>query len=312
MTQTKSNTTTVSVVVPSFNQAQYIGRTLDSILSQDCPVEVIVIDGGSSDGSKEVIESYADRLAYWVSEKDNGQTHAINKGMARATGTLRAYLNSDDLYLPGAIAEVVRAYEANPEADIFHGRCVTIDDEGRRLDRAFYSDIETNEDILDLWQVWFKGRNFVQPEVFWTKRIADRVGPFDEARHYAMDYDYWARCIIAGAQVHHIDRDISAFRIWAQQKSTASQKAADELRAIAIAHLNDPDVQLDATLRRQLRGDWAFDEIYSKSAGELASSDLGPFRRRAALAGILMKNTSLLFSRSFRAHVGKLVSNRVS
>lgn len=305
----QSRKTTVSVVVPSYNQAQFIGKTLDSILSQDYPVELIVIDGGSTDGSKEIIESFDDQLAYWVSEPDNGQTHAINKGMARASGELRAYLNSDDIYLPGAIAAVVQAYEVHSDADLIHGRCITIDEDENRLEREFFSDIETVEDILDLWQVWFAGRNFVQPEVFWTRRIADQIGPFDESRHYAMDYDYWARCILAGGQVHHIDRKVSAFRIWAQQKSTASQNAADELRDIAIGRIVDQSVELPGSIRRQLKGDWAFDEIYSKKAGQIAEVEVGPLRRRAALAKILVKNPSLLFSRSFRAHTTKIVAN---
>ena len=307
-----TNQPRVSIVVPSYNQAQFIGRTLESILSQDYPIEVIVIDGGSSDETVDIIQSFGDRITYWVSEPDRGQTHAINKGMARATGDIRAYLNSDDIYLPGAVRAVVEAFQANPDADILHGRCVTIDEDDNRLDREFYSDIETPSDVLDLWHVWFRGRNFVQPEVFWTKRIAEKVGPFDEFRHYAMDYDYWTRCIIAGAKVYHIDREISAFRIWAAQKSSAAEKAADELRDIAIAHINDRSVEIPASLRRQLKGDWAFDEIFSKSAGSIGEAAGGSLERRARLARLVCSNPSLLVSRSFKRHASRIANRWLS
>lgn len=299
----------ITVVVPTYNQAEFIERTLLSLLDQSVSVEIIVIDGGSTDETPEILRRYDKRLAYWVSEPDRGQTHAINKGMARATGEIRAYLNSDDLYLPGALEAVADAYKANPDADIFNGRCITIDEDDRRLDREFFSDIETPSDVLDLWQVWFRGRNFVQPEVFWTRRIADRVGLFDENRHYAMDYDYWARCIIAGARVHHIDQELSAFRIWAAQKSSAAEKAADELREIAIAHLQDRSVDISAQLRRTLIGDWAFDELYTKRTGEGELQKKGGLSRRLSLAGFVCRHPELLFSRSFRRHTSKILSS---
>lgn len=297
----------ISIIVPSFNQALFLERTLRSILEQSVPAEVIVIDGGSTDGSAGILQRYDGRLAYWVSEPDRGQTHAINKGMARATGEIRAYLNSDDLLLPGALEAVLQAHAANPEADILHGRCITIDENDALLPKRYYSDIETPADILDLWGVWFAGRNFVQPEVFWTRRIAERIGPFDETRHYAMDYDYWCRAILAGAKVHHIDRDIAAFRIWAQQKSTAAQKAADELRDISVRHLRNPSVPIPRSLRRRLLGAWAFDEVYAKRGAELQAGSASAFRRRAGMARVLFERPELAYSPAFRRHALKIL-----
>ena len=297
----------ISIVIPSFNQARFLERTLRSVFEQSVPAEVIVIDGGSTDGSVEILRRHAGRLAHWVSEPDNGQTHAINKGMARATGEIRSYLNSDDVLLPGALEAVLAAHAADPEADLLHGRCITIDAEDRVLPRRFFGDFGTPAEILDLWGVWFAGRNVVQPEVFWTRRLAERIGPFDEARHYAMDYDYWCRAILAGARVHRIDRDLAAFRLWENQKSTAAQAAADELRDIAVRHLRDPGVPLPPGVRRRLLGNWAFDEVFAKAGGRLAGSGLSPLRRRLAMLGVVLGNPELLFSPHFRRHAGKLV-----
>lgn len=295
----------ITIVIPTYNQAPFIERTLRSVLDQSVRAEVIVVDGGSTDGTVEILRRYEDRLAWWVSEPDRGQTHAINKGMARATGEIRAYLNSDDLYLTGALEAVVQAYEANPEADIFHGGCVTIDADDTRLAKRFHSDIETPEDILDLWGVWFAGRNFVQPEVFWTRRIAERIGPFDETRHYAMDYDYWVRAILAGAKVHRIERDIAAFRLWENQKSTAAQAAADELREIAIRQLRARDVPLPSSTRRRLIGNWAFDETFAKAGGRIAAGGGGAMQRRLAMARVVMRHPELFHSPNFRRHAYK-------
>ncbi len=202
-----------------------------SVLDQGYPeLEYIVIDGGSTDRSVEIIRRYADRLAYWESCKDRGQSHAINKGMARATGDLRAYLNSDDLYLPGALHRVAEAWMEAPGAGLYAGHCITIDEAGEGLAKTYASDIETLPDALDLWRVWYRGRNFVQPEVFWTAGVAAAIGSIDEKRHFAMDYDYWCRALAAGARVRRVDADVAAFRIWAAQKSSQSERAAAELR----------------------------------------------------------------------------------
>src|SRR5687767_11527952 len=113
----------ITIVTPSFQQASYLEQTIDSVLSQGYPnLEYAVVDGGSTDGSVEIIKRYQKHLAYWVSEKDRGQTHAINKGMARATGEIRAYINSDDYYLPGTLQRVADAFQRDSGLDLVHGR----------------------------------------------------------------------------------------------------------------------------------------------------------------------------------------------
>src|SRR5512138_875393 len=126
----------VSIITPSFQQARFLEQTICSVLGQDYPeLEYIVVDGGSSDGSRDIIQRYADHLAWWVSEPDRGQTDAINKGFARATGEILAWINSDDTYLPGAVSEAVEQLRAHPGAGLVYGDANLIDDDGEIIGR---------------------------------------------------------------------------------------------------------------------------------------------------------------------------------
>src|ERR1051326_2842776 len=141
----------ITVITPSFNQAEFLAQTITSVLGQKYPnIEYMVIDGGSTDGSVDIIRRYEKDLAYWVSEKDRGQTHAINKGLRRATGEIIAYLNSDDYYLPSAFDRVAAHFRAHPDVDLIHGRCRTVDVGGNKTGERFGS-ITCYEEILDLW-----------------------------------------------------------------------------------------------------------------------------------------------------------------
>ena len=296
---------TISVITPSFQQACFLRETMRSVLEQYYPsLEYIVIDGGSSDGSREIIAAHANELAYWVSQPDRGQVHAINKGLERATGDIICYLNSDDVFHPGALRAVAEAYIKNPNADIFHGRCSTIDENSAPLNRAFYGDIDAPVKILNLWEVWFCGRNVVQPEVFWTRRLMDRIGLFDEAFNYAMDYDYWTRAIVgANAKVCRIDQELAAFRLWGGQKSTAAEKAANELRQIALRYIDDSAVQLSPDMRRRLKAAWTFDEVFAKGCAEIAAMESHPWRRRMRVAKLAMEHPILIRNDAFRGRL---------
>src|SRR3989337_3125219 len=122
----------VSIVTPSYNQGSFLEETIRSVLGQDYPhLEYIIVDGGSSDGSGEIIQRYSDRLAWWISEPDQGQTDAINKGFSRAKGEIFAWLNSDDTYLPGAVSEAVSFLSSHPEVGMVYGDANLIDDSGK-------------------------------------------------------------------------------------------------------------------------------------------------------------------------------------
>jgi len=177
----------VSVVTPSFNQARFLEATLDSVLSQEgVEVESIVIDGGSNDGSRAILERYAPRLAHWVSEPDQGQTDAINKGFARASGEVLAWLNSDDTYQPGALAAAVAALRAHPQAVMVYGDARYIDENGRVIGK--FPAAQT--DLARLRRGYV---HIPQQAAFWRASAWQRVGPLDPSFFFAMDYDLWVR-----------------------------------------------------------------------------------------------------------------------
>jgi len=179
----------ISVVTPSFNQAQFIRRTIDSILGQtgDFELDYRVIDGGSTDGTIEILESYGDRLR-WKSERDNGQVDAINKGLRETTGDVVGWVNSDDILLPGALARVAAAFEAHPEREWVHGYCKIIDRDDREVRRwvsaykAFRARHHTLENFLT--------ENYVsQMTAFWRRSVHDEIGYVDPTIRFAFDYD---------------------------------------------------------------------------------------------------------------------------
>jgi glycosyltransferase involved in cell wall biosynthesis len=248
----------ISVITPSFNQAQFIEQTISSVIFQGYSnLEYIVIDGGSTDGSVDVIRKYQSRIAYWVSEKDRGQAHAINKGLQRATGDIIAYLNSDDYYLEGALARVAEHFICHPEVDLFHGRCRIVDHLGAKLG-ARSGSITSYEEILDLWGVWWQRQNFVQPEVFWTKRIGDKIGSFREDLFWVMDYEYWVRMLRAKCAVGFIDAELAAFRLQPNQKSRQSDRSVDEILQLVRPFIFDDDQSIGWRKRLELKGKWTF------------------------------------------------------
>ena len=202
-------------MTPSYNQGVFLKRTINSVLNQNYPnIEYIVIDGGSEDGSLDILKSYKDSFE-WISEPDRGQTHAINKGFARARGTILGYLNSDDILYPGAVSAVVEQFHKNPEVDMLYGKADYIDKEDKKTG-MYNTDVYSFErNIFDCC--------ICQPASFWRKRVADIVGTFDEGLHYAMDYDYWLRMDRAGGRILHIPDILAASRRYEGTK-TLSQR----------------------------------------------------------------------------------------
>lgn len=178
----------ISIVTPSYNQGKYLEKTILSVLEQGYPnLEYIIIDGGSTDESVDIIKKYSDRLTYWVSEPDRGQSHAINKGFERATGEIFGWLNSDDWYNPGALQAVAEAFAANPDAGAVVGAGdMYYQESGETLLVEPFA-----VDMASLFQ--FVDRYFCQPSCFFTARAWKQCGPLDESLHLAMDLDLWLR-----------------------------------------------------------------------------------------------------------------------
>lgn len=211
-----SDTPRVSIVTPSFNQAHFIGRTIQSVLDQNYPnLEYFVQDGGSQDGTVEVLKEYTDRLAGWESQPDGGQSQAINLGFAHTTGEIMAWLNSDDILLPGTIHTIVDYFNRHPEVDVVYGDRLLIDE----------SDLEIGCWILPGHdsKVLSWADYVPQESLFWRRRIWDRVGGrIDESFKFAMDWDLLVRFRDAGARFAHIPRFLGAFRIHEHQKTSAA------------------------------------------------------------------------------------------
>ena len=205
----------VSIITPSFNQAQYLEATMRSVLDQYYEdIEYIVVDGGSNDGSVEIIQKYADRLAWWVSEKDQGQTDALNKGFGRATGDILAWLNSDDTYQPGAIAEAVEYLEAHPETGLLYGDANFINAEGEVIGK--FPSRQTDYRRLRQGYV-----HISQQASFFRADLWQQVGPLDPSFYFAMDYDLWVR-LAALAPLVYLPRLWANFRLHGDAKTIAS------------------------------------------------------------------------------------------
>ena len=177
----------VTIVTPSYNQADYLEETIKSVLNQDYPnIEFVIVDGGSTDNSIAIIEKYADKLSWWVSEADQGQTDAINKGFAHANGEILAWINSDDTYSSRAVSEAVKFLQSRPDVGMVYGDANLIDEGGNIIGR--FPARQTDYKRLR--------RGFVhipQQAAFFRANLWRKVGPLDTTFYFAMDYDLWVR-----------------------------------------------------------------------------------------------------------------------
>jgi glycosyltransferase involved in cell wall biosynthesis len=219
----------ISVVTPSFNQAAYLERTIRSVLEQDYPhVEYLVLDGGSTDGSVDIIRRYADRLAYWTSGPDAGQAAAINTGWARASGDILAWLNSDDYYLPGTLAFVADVFAGHPDAPMVYGTCDFVDSDGRPFARV--------GSLFNARSLRRGHQMIPQPSSFIRRTALERAGPLDESLHYSMDYELFLR-IAAVGEPAFVDRPLAAFTVHPDAKTTRDRRLA-RLETLEVARRN--------------------------------------------------------------------------
>lgn len=208
------NAPRIAMVTPSYNQAQYLGATIESIVSQDYPnLYYHVQDGASIDGTADLLKSHGESIS-WKSEPDSGQSNAINLGFAGVDSEIMAYLNSDDMLLPGTLAYVANYFTSHPHVDVVYGRRVFVDREGLEVGRAVLPPHDG--------RVLQYADYIPQETMFWRKRVWDRIGPIDEGFHYAMDWDFILRAQAAGFKFVRLPRFLACFRIHDAQKTAST------------------------------------------------------------------------------------------
>ena len=195
----------ISIITPSFNQAAFLERTMRSVLDQNYPnLEYIVIDGGSTDDSVEILKKYDCRLAYWISEKDHGQSHALNKGLERATGDVVGWLNSDDLYCPGTLLHVGEWFATHPQDEVHYGGLYLIDADDCLTDAHWAAP-------PDVRYTYFVAMDVHQQSLFWRRDLMERAGKIDESFRFSMDLDFVLRLMLHG-RVSRTKRYLGMFR----------------------------------------------------------------------------------------------------
>jgi glycosyltransferase involved in cell wall biosynthesis len=235
----------LSIVTPSFNQAQFIEETLGSVSRQRYPfLEHIVVDGGSTDQTVEILKRYSLTPGWehlrWTSEPDRGQSDAINKGFRMATGDVVGWLNSDDVYEAGGLAAVSQAFQENPLVDFIYGDYLIIDEAGKTL-------LSKKEIDFD-WEILLCGMNYIaQPNVFFRRRVFEQLGYLNESLHYVMDYEFWLRAATRGFRFQHVPITMAACRWHLDAKTIAGNfRSEEELLSVREKYWN----------KRRFRNSW--------------------------------------------------------
>ncbi len=209
----------ITIVTPSFQQGKYIRRTIESVLTQDISdLEYIVMDGGSTDETVSILKEYKDQIL-WKSEKDNGQTDALNKGIHAATGEWIGWLNSDDIYYPEALKKVRNVIETHPEINVVYGNAYHIDEHDHILEEYDTQDFDY-ERLKDVCYI-------CQPALFFRKSLTERYGYPDVSLQYCMDYDYWLR-LGKGETFYHLHEILAGSRLYQENKTLGSRRNVHE------------------------------------------------------------------------------------
>lgn len=292
----------ITVVTPSFNQGQFIEETIRSVLDQGYPnLEYIVIDGGSSDETCRVLEKYASQLAYWVSEPDRGQAHAINKGFARATGDIVAWLNSDDLYVPGALAKVARAFQENPAAEWLIGDVLNFTTGTSGSEEVF--PFEYHRSLLH-WVT--REANPHQPGIFWKRQLLATVGLLREDWHYCFDAEFWCRLIAKGNWPVRIAGPLARFRLHPESK-TCDQISEFYEENLRLAELYRSTLgSAEQSLLDRHMTYWRF--AGSKLKAERHANAGRPALALRTLVQAIASDPRLLFRKSMYAKMGSAVA----
>jgi glycosyltransferase involved in cell wall biosynthesis len=225
------------VVTPSFNQGRFIEETIRSVLLQGYPnLEYFILDGGSTDDSVEIIKRYSPWLTYWVSERDSGQSDAINRGLRMGSGLFATWINSDDMLYKNALVEHASRIGFD-KSMVYVGICAYTDESGKIL-TMHRGRIHSLEDLLRIPDVWRRGGNIVQPEVLFPRKLALDVGCLNPDNHYSMDYELWGKFFLAGAKFRYTEIPFGMHRRHGDQKSNDRLRTTETLIPIAIRFAN--------------------------------------------------------------------------
>jgi glycosyltransferase involved in cell wall biosynthesis len=285
------------LAVPVSNGARYLAETLESLNAQGDDVRWWLQDGGSTDDTVAIARRFARAGDTVVSERDGGQSDALNRAMSRMGGDIIGFINGDDLLAPGAARRVLDFFAANPEIDLVHGSVEWIDAGGRTMG-THTGRIGSLAEVLDIYGVWWKERQWVQPEVFYRRALWEKVGGFDTTYDLTFDYDFWVRCFLAGARVAHLPEVLCQFRKHPDQRSSASERAADEIRAIVRKHL--PHAPIPVARRWSIEAQLCYD-LYQGGKSPRSGGDffteflrhphwlLSPWARTRAVAAVMRR-----------------------
>lgn len=281
----------ISVVTPSFNQARFLRQALESVLDQDyAPLQTIVRDGGSTDGSVDVLRDLSGRLTSWTSEPDRGPADAINQGLRQATGEVVSWLNSDDLLQPGALEAVGEAFAADESLDLVYGDALYVDENGAAA-AADHDGVPTTlyrgaiQPVARIPYYWTYVHSLPQPTVFFRRRLLDAHGWLDESLHFVFDFELFWRFVERGARVRKLERTLACYRLHPGAKSSAWRPFAVELYRLSRprwpafgtrAFRETLGSFLSAYLRRRLggAGGWRYGAL-AAVAGAMALSGVG-------------------------------------
>ena len=211
-----NNQVKISIITPSYNQGQFIEETILSVLNQTYKnIEYILVDGGSNDNTMEIVNRYCDRIDIAISEKDEGQSDAINKGFKRATGELVGWINSDDLLYPDCVERIVELYRSHPDGSIYYSFILDcIDRDGKLLHKAILK-IPNRDYLLN------KNYSIIQQGSFYNTRLVKKIGYLNESLHYSMDLDLWLRLLEENDKIYgYQSHALAAFRVWENTKTT--------------------------------------------------------------------------------------------
>jgi glycosyl transferase family 2 len=291
----------LTVITPSFNQGQFIEETIDSVLSQGVDgLEYMIVDGGSTDQSTEVIRKFERHITWWVSEMDRGQSHAINKGLARATGDFVAYLNSDDVYLPGALHSALDLLNRTPGARWVAGGVIGFGSAEMQVHEWHSPDVPTT--LLDCVTSRFQA---AQPGHVWSREMLASVGGFDESFRYLFDINLYASLLAKGERCVPLDRPLAGYRFHPASKTVAEgglfEAEWDRIRARFVPTL-PVSQRVAARHRIALLKSGA---QYTHAARELAAGHAA--EARALFASAVRSYPPSIFSRSGLGCAGRLL-----